>query len=728
MTTPTPSSGTPSGGRYTRTALRVAIVAPAAALLVLLFAGSAPQMSSAADAAPADVLPAGALAPTERHRRVARLVAQVIDRSHFSQAKLDDKLSGEMLDRYIDALDGNRSYFLASDIREFDRYRTVLDDGFATGRVEPAFVIYQRFRERSRAAMAGALKQLDKEPDFTLDESFTFDRAKGPWPATQAEMDDLWRRRVKNDALSLLLTGKTWAEAADILRKRYERVQKRSEQVSADDVFENYMNALAHVYDPHSNYLSPRSSEEYNIAMRLSYVGIGASLQLVDDYVTVMNILPGGPAAAAGELKANDRITAVGQGKTGEMVDVVGWRLDDVVQLIRGPADSSVRLSVLPGGAAPGSPEVIQTYARGTITLEGQAAQKKPTQVLERDGQKLKVGVIEVPSFYQDYDARAAGKADYRSTTRDVEKLVRELKADGIQALVLDLRGNGGGLLTEAAGLVGLFVPDGPVVQLKETGGRIEVLDDPEPGALWEGPLTVLVDRTSASASEIFAGAIQDYGRGLILGQQTYGKGTVQNLFTLDRWALGPDAGFGQLTVTIGKYYRITGDSTQNRGVTPDIALPSVIDPADVGESMMDYALPWDRIRAAGDFRPPARSLSGLVPKLAQAYAARRTTDPDLQALEAEVAVFTKLRAEKSVSLNLAARKAERDSLEASRLARENARRAAHGEPALKDAAALAAAEPPDTVLDEAVAITGDFAVALQGPVAGAKPQVATLH
>ena len=702
-----------AGSRRTRNFLRLAIVAPAAAAVVLLFAGSAPPPAAqaAAEAVTAAPLPAGALAPAERHRRIARLSAQVIERSHFSQVKLDDKLSAEMLDRYLDLLDGNRSYFLASDVNEFATWRTQLDDAIRSGRIEPAFAIFQRYRERNRSALASALKSLATEPDFTVDESYTFDRAKSPWPTTQAELDDLWRRRVKNDALSLELTGKSWAEAQDLLRKRYERLQKRSEQVSADDVFEGFMNSLAHVYDPHSNYFSPRSSEEYNIAMRLSYQGIGASLQTVDDYVTIMNIIPGGPAAKSGQLKANDRITAVAQGKSGDMVDVVGWRLDDVVQLIRGPADSVVRLSILPGGASPGSKEVVQEYQRGTVTLEAQAAQKKPLRTIEDPGKVTKIGIIDVPSFYQDYDARAAGKQDYRSTTRDVERLVKELRAEGMQALVLDLRGNGGGLLTEAAGLVGLFVPEGPVVQLRETGGRTEVLDDPEPGVLWDGPLTVLVDRSSASASEIFAGAIQDYGRGLILGQQTFGKGTVQNMFQLDRWALGPDAGFGQLTVTIGKYYRISGESTQNRGVSPDISLPSFIDPTDMGESVMDYALPWDRIPAASAYHPPTTPLQAAATALNVAHTARLTHDPDLKALQGDLAAVTELRKEKSVSLNLAKRKTERDRLEAERLARENTRRAAHGEPALKDAEAMAAAEAPDAVLTEAVRITADWAL-----------------
>ena len=654
------------------------------------------------------------LQPSERQRKVARLVDEHIERAHYRQAVLDDKMSSQIFDRYIESLDPTRSYFLASDITDFERYRFKLGDAIRSGAVEPAFVIFARFQERNRTAIKGAIADLEQEPDFTLEESFAFDRAKAPWLENQAAADDLWRRRVKNDALSLMLANKTWPEARDVLKKRYERVLKRVDQVSSDDVFENFMNAYAHVYDPHSNYLSPRSSEEYNIQMKLSYVGIGASLQLIDDHVTVMNVIPGGPAAVSGQIKVNDRITAVAQGKSGELVDVVGWRLDDVVQLIRGPAGTLVRLSVLPAGATPGSKESTLEFVRNKITLEAQAAQKK-VRTVKRGEQELKVGVIDVPSFYQDYEAKVSGDRDYRSTTRDVARLIGELKKEKVDGIVMDLRGNGGGHLSEATSLVGLFIRKGPVVQLRDTGGRIEVLDDPEPGEIWDGPVVVLVDRSSASASEIFAAAIQDYGRGLIIGQQTYGKGTVQNLYPLDRWALGPNAGFGQLTVTIGKYYRVTGDSVQNRGVMPEIALPSLISPAEVGESTRDSALPWDRIRSV-EFEPD-HVLTGALDAVARAHEHRMQTDPDLKALMGDAQAVEKLRLEKAVSLNLKARKAERERLDADRLGRINVRRAAHGEPALKSLEELKADDEPDANLGETAEIVADLDVALRaGP------------
>jgi len=643
-------------------------------------------------------------APTERQAKVARLVSSMFERSHYRQAPVNDPVSSLVLDRYVESLDGSRSYFLATDLAEFEKYRYQLDDAITTGKLDSAFAIFNRFQQRNRERMAFALDLLKKEPDFTLDERFEFDREHAPW-ADRAQLDDLWRKRVKNDVLSLMLTDKTWPEARDILQKRYERVAKRSEQVTSDDVFENFMNAFAHVFDPHSSYFSPRNSEEYRIQMSLSYEGIGASLQMIDDYVTIMEILPGGSAQSTGEVKANDRILAVGQGKSGDMVDVVGWRLDDVVQLIRGPVGTSVRLTTQPSNAPPGAQERLVVLPRAKITLEAQAS-KKELRKVKRGDQELKIGVITVPSFYQDYNARAAGDNDYRSTTRDVRKLIEQLKAEGgVDGLVLDLRENGGGHLSEAIGLVNLFVPKGPVVQLRETGGKVEVLESEDQGVAYDGPLTILVDRFSASASEIFAAAMQDYGRGLVIGQETYGKGSVQNLYPLDRYALGQDPGYGQLTVTIGMYYRVTGDSTQNRGVAPDLRLPSAISPDEVGESSRDGSLPWNRIRGT-DFKRE-NGFTPLLPELQRDHDARIATDPDFQYALAEIGAIEKMRKEKSVSLNLVTRKAEREQRTQDQLARENARRAAHGEPALK--AATEIKDPPDAILSEAAQVTADL-------------------
>jgi carboxyl-terminal processing protease len=486
-------------GKRSRWVTAIAVCSSAVGLAALLGAAMTPSAPPAASSTPT------VLQPTEQEDYVARRVSDIVAREHYRRAPLDDHLSSLILDRYLDAIDSQRSYFYSSDIAEFEKYRYELDDAIKAGNVEPAFVIFRRFQERSRERMNYAVQLLQKKPDFDLDESFTFDREKEPWPANAAEMNELWRKRVKNDALSLIIAGKPWPEAAEVLRKRYEHVEKRMDQSKPEDVFEAFMNAFVLSLDPHSNYFSPRNSEEYNIQMSLSYEGIGASLQLTDDYVTVIDVIAGGPAAVSGKLAANDRITAVGEGKTGELNDVIGWRLDDVVQKIRGPGGTIVRLQLLPAGAAPGSPQKVVEFTRNRVSLEAQASHKSMKTVV-RNGRDVKVGIITVPSFYQDYDASRAGAKDFRSTTRDVQRLIGELRKDGAEVLIMDLRANGGGYLPEAESLVGLFIDRGPVVQLRDTTGRIEVDDDPDPSVFYSGPLVVLVDRFSASASEIFAG------------------------------------------------------------------------------------------------------------------------------------------------------------------------------------------------------------------------------
>ncbi len=442
------------------------ITACLVALAALALAGSAQAPASPS------LLPPGAIAPTDAQRATARKIGRILEEAHYSHAPIDHRMSDIVFQRYLEFLDPQRSYLLASDVNEFSAYRYQFDDMIRTGSVDPAYLMFARFQQRNRERMQYALSLLKTEPDWNVDESYEFERTHGPWPADQAQIDDLWRRRVKNDALSLLLTGKQWPEAADILRKRYERVLKRIDQVTSEDVFENLMNAYARAFDPHSSYFSPRSSEEYRIQMSLNYDGIGASLQVVDDYVTIMNIIDGGPAAAAGTLKTSDRITGVGQGHDGALTDVIGWRLDDVVQLIRGKAGTSVRLQVLPGGAAPGSPEKVLEFVRNKITLEAQAAHKE-VKTVARNGRTYRIGVITVPGFYQDIAAQNAGDENYRSTTRDVARLLRELKSENIEGLVLDLRGDGGGYLPEATALTGLFINHGPVVQLRDTSGRL---------------------------------------------------------------------------------------------------------------------------------------------------------------------------------------------------------------------------------------------------------------
>ena len=651
------------------------------------------------------------LAPVARHEKIGQLVTEFIQKSHYRHASVDDDLSSKVLDRYIEALDNNRMYLLASDIAAFEKNRYSLDDMVRSEPLDPVFEMFGVYRTRVRQRLEFALSMLETEPDFTIDEEYIFDREELPWAETTAQLDELWQKRVKNDALGLALAEKNWEEIQGVLEKRYSRFLKRMDQVKSDDVFETFMNAFAHTLDPHSSYLSPRNSEEYRIQMSLSYFGIGASLQIEDDYVMVINIIPGGPAAIDGKLQPKDKITGVAQGEDGELVDVVGWRLDDVVQLIRGAADTVVRLQIMPAGALPGAEEKVLSLTRNQVKLEEQAA-KSEVIIIPRDGRDWMIGVIEVPSFYRDYRALSTGDKNYTSTTKDVKRLIGELEDQGIDGLVIDLRDNGGGHLTEATALSGLFIDNGPVVQLRNSNGRISRLDDPDPvpRVAYNGPLAVLINRYSASASEIFAAAIQDYARGVIVGQQTFGKGTVQNLYSLDQYVRRPDdEGLGQLTLTIGKYYRVTGESTQHRGVDPDIALPSHIDASIVGESVRESALPWDTIRTT-KFRP-GEPLDSTISSLSASHSLRSQVDPDFQYLVEGIRDIEEVRAKKAVSLNIEKRREEREESMSRRLERENARRAALQLEPIATIEELEKLEAPDVHLDQAADIVTDLAV-----------------
>ena len=653
------------------------------------------------------------LQSTQRQYEVSQLVAKFAERAHYSRSVIDDRLSEQLLENYIDALDGNRHYFLKPDIAYFSKYQYELDDILKSGDMEPVFDIFRLYRLRAQQQLNYAIGLLDQEPDFEIDEYYVFDRTDMPWPANTAQRRELWRLRVKNDLLSLALTDKTYEESEEILAKRYKQVLKRINQLDADDVFENFINSFARTLDPHSSYMSPRHSEEYRIQMSLSYQGIGASLQLDEEYVTVLGIIPGGPAAIDGRMKPKDRIISVGQGDDGSMVDVIGWQLDEVVQLIRGASGTMVRLQILPGDTAPGEADYELDLVRDKIKLEEQAA-KSSVLDIDRDGESFRVGIIEVPSFYQDFDARSRGEKDFVSTTRDVRRLIGELEGENVDGLVIDLRGNGGGHLSEATALSGLFIDSGPVVQLRDTNGRIEVLKDPEPSTAYDGPLVVLVDRYSASASEIFAAAIQDYRRGVVIGQQTFGKGTVQNLYVLDQYTRKDlEPGLGQLTLTIGKYYRVTGDSTQHRGVIPDIELPSLWDTDDVGESSRPGALPWDQITATRF--SSELPLDNTIVSLSEGQQVRSVGDPDFQYLVQDIAALDAIRTQNSVSLNLEVRRAEMDARRQARFDRENDRRVALGLEPLESAEKLDEAERPDILLQQAAEIATDLALLNSG-------------
>ncbi len=654
------------------------------------------------------------LYPEQRHENIGELVAQFIQKSHYKQIAVDDALSSKVLDFYVENLDRNRMYLLASDIEYFERYRYQLDDIVKSKPLDPVYEIFEVYQTRVRERLNFALAQLESEPDFLSEDEYRFDRTEQPWAADSMELDDIWRQRVINDALSLALEDEPWEKVHDVLSKRYNGFIKRLDQVNNDDVFERFMNMFAHAVDPHSSYLSPRNADEYRIAMSLSYVGIGATLQTEDDFVRIVNIIRGGPADFDGTLKRDDRITAVAQGPEGDFVDVIGWRLDDVVDLIRGPKQSVVRLQIIPANAIPGNPKEVIELTRGAVKLEEQAA-KSDVIKIPREGREWSIGVIEVPGFYRDYSALNRGDTNFTSVTKDVKRLIGELEEKGIDGLVIDMRGNGGGHLTEATALSGLFIDNGPIVQLRNSEdvkrSPPQRLDDPDPVArvAYNGPLAVLVDRFSASASEIFAGAIQDYSRGVIIGQQTFGKGTVQNLYSLDQYFRSEDEkGFGQLTLTIGKYYRVTGASTQHRGVHPDIPLPSTIDTKIVGESARENALPWDTVKTT---RFSAGSpLDSTIESLIANHDERSKDDPNFQYQVDRIQAGKRIREQKTVSLNIDARRATRERELADALQRENDRRIAlHLEP-LESLDDIDAEELPDVQLDQAAKIVTDMA------------------
>ena len=650
------------------------------------------------------------LEPEPRHEHIGELVTTFIQKSHYSHIDVDDKLSSRVMDRFLEELDRNRMYLLASDVEFFEKYRYELDDLVRNRPLDPVFDMFSVYRTRVRERFEFAIALLDVEPDLAVDEEYQFDRTESPWAQTSEELDELWRKRVKNDALNLALTDKPWEESREVLRKRYGRYLKRMQQTNSDDVFETFMNAFAHTLDPHSSYLSPRNSEEYRIQMSLSYFGIGASLQTEEDYVQIVGIIPGGPASIDGSLGPKDRIIGVAQNADGDMVDVIGWRLDDVVDLIRGEADTVVRLQIIPAGALPGHSNKEISLTRGQVKLEERAAQSEILTV-PSEGRDWSIGVISVPSFYRDYRALSSGDKNYTSTTRDVKRLILELEEEGIDGLIIDLRDNGGGHLTEATALSGLFIDNGPVVQLKNSSGRISRLDDPDPVArvAYNGPLAVLTNRFSASASEIFAAAIQDYQRGVIIGQKTFGKGTVQNLYTLDQY-LQPegDKGYGQLTLTIGKYYRVTGESTQHRGVDPDIVLLSPIDADQIGESVRDSALPWDTIQTtrfrAGD------PLESTIDSLTATHVERAKDDPNYQYLTQYIEGDRETRAKKSVSLNIDTRREQRDLSLARALELENERRTALNLEPIESLEDIDDEDRPDIQLDQAAGIVRDLA------------------
>ncbi len=614
------------------------------------------------------------LEPLDEHSRTTAEIVSRLSQQHYqrTQVRLDNNLSSTVYERYLKELDRNRSYFLQSDIDGFEQFRYRLDDAFRARRVEPAFIIFNRYQQRVSERLEYLLSEIDKgldKLDFTADENLILDRESQPWPADKKELDTLWKKRLKHEVLNLKLSDKEMDKISELLKKRYSSQLKRIQQNNAEDAYRIYMNALTLSYDPHTQYFSPRGTENFNIRMRLSLQGIGAMLQTDNEYTKVTRLIPAGPADKAGELKANDRIVGVGQGKDGEIVDVIGWRLDDVVDLIRGKKGTVVRLSILKANAVDSSNSRIISITRDQVKLDEQDASKKIIET-QQNGKSYKLGVIDIPKFYIDFEAANKGDPNYKSTTRDVKKLLKELIIENVDGVVVDLRDNGGGSLHEVNELIGLFIETGPTVQVKDITGRIYVHQDRDESVVYTGPVAVLVNRLSASASEIFAGAIQDYRRGIVVGTQTYGKGTVQAMLPLSR---------GQITLTQQKFYRITGDSTQNRGVIPDIELPSLYNLSEVGENALQAALPWDKIRAAHYSR--FNDFANKIPKLQQLHEQRASKDPDFIHMSKTNQLIEERRQLKEISLNEEQRRTEKKALEQAQIDLENERRKALSKP-----------------------------------------------
>jgi len=596
--------------------------------------------------------------PVDSH--LLKLVAALSEQAHFSRKKVTNELSPFILINFLEKLDPGKMYFTRSDIRYFQRYRYKIDDALKQGNLEPIYDIFRIYRLRVQQRLGFCVNLLlTQDHNFESDGSYDFNRQVKNWFDDIEELENLWQRKTHNDLLTLILAGQSKEMAIEVLEKRYRRFIRKVNLFDEEDVISIFLNAFVHTLDPHSNYLNPTQSEEYAIQMSLSYQGIGARLNLADEQVQVVNIIPGGPAARDGRLKPMDKIIGIMDEKNKTITDLIGWDLDEVVKLIRGPKGTRVTLQIVPSDSNPDETPYLLTLQRDEVALEEQAASSL-IETLEIRDKTYNIGLVTIPSFYQDYQARSKGEAKYRSTSEDVKKLVHNLLEIGIDALVIDLRGNSGGLLTEATALTGLFIDDGPIVQLKDTRNKIEIIEDPIPGSVYEGPLAVIVDRYSASASEIFAGAIQDYSRGIVVGQQTFGKGTVQNLYHLDRYSrFQSKKGFGQLTLTIGKFYRVSGQGTQNKGVIPDIKLPSFINEEVVGEDTKKNTLPWDQIMSLE--YDSDLSFHQSIEKLKKNFAEKSKENLPLLFLQEDIDQITEQNKQTKLSLNYEKRKIKRD-------------------------------------------------------------------
>lgn len=693
--------------------------------------------------------------PDEQQSLVCKKLVGLIENYNYKKIKVNDSISSIVFDRYIKALDPSKYYFLASDIKEFEKYRTTLDDAFRIGDLSGPFYIFNVYLKRYNERINYSISQIGTKFDFNQNDTYVYDREKMSWISNTTGLDDIWKKRVKYELVNLKIASSDLAKNQETLKKRYENLKSQAAKFNNQDVFQILMDSFTEAVDPHTNYFNPRNAEVFNQEMSRSIEGIGATLQLDNEVVKIVSVVPGGPAFKSKLVNAGDRIVAVAQGTDGEFVDIVGWRIDNAVSKIKGPKGTTVKLKIIPVGQELSAKPVVITLVREKVILADQSA-KKSVKTIQSDGKAYKVGIIDVPAFYADFKAANAGDPNYKSTTRDVRLLIDTLKnIDKVDAIVMDLRANGGGSLVEAIDLSGLFIDKGPVVQVKDSRNGIDVNEDKNPGVSWNGPLGVIVDRLSASASEIFAGAMQDYGRGIIMGTQTYGKGTVQSSIDMNRLfepsflqkistalksksttaanvrgvaaaeksgkvTVKDSAGssapvvdkdgivqFGQVNLTMGKFYRINGSSTQHKGVIPDISFPSVYPLDKIGEDTEPSALPFDVIKPSNYVS--VADLTGVKAALLKLHEQRMATSVDYKVLVEDIADMKKRDGETMVTLNEAKLKAERDALEAKSLARLNQLRASKGLAPLKKGDKITKEEAFDFVQDESLKVMVDF-------------------
>jgi carboxyl-terminal processing protease len=665
------------------------------------------------------------LEPTTQQSTAIKAVASLISGYNYKKVPLNDSISAIIYDRFLKSMDENHVYLLKSDVADFAKFKTQLDDDIKSGNLANVYYIFNVFQKRYAERINYSLAQLNKDFDFSKNETFAYDREKMPW-ATQAELDAYWTQRVKYDVVNLQLAKADVAKNKETLKKRYETQLAQNNKLESDDVFQMFMNDFTEAIDPHTNYFNQFNKAQFKMEMSRSLEGIGATLETKNEYISILSLVAGGPADKSHQVNVGDRIVAVAQGKDGEFQEIIGWRIDNAIKLIRGDKGTVVRLKLLPQGKAVSDPTKTVEIVREKIVLKDQLA-KKEIRTYQQNGKNVKIGIINVPAFYVDFDAAKAGNPNYQSTTHDVKAILDSLKRENVDGIVVDLRSNGGGSLTEAISLTGLFIKTGPVVQVRDTKNEVEVDKDEDPEIAYSGPLAVLVDRFSASASEIFAGAIQDYGRGIVLGTQTYGKGTVQTQIDLDRVigsSLGSrlsaaagsivgkpaatgDQGYGQLNLTIAKFYRISGGSTQHKGVIPDIKFPSVIPLDKYGEDTDPSALPFDVIAKSqytkvGDFNT-------VLPQITQLHEARIKNNVVFKNMQQEMDEYKKNEAERTIILNLDKLKAQREQDEQKTLERTNALRVAMGQPPLKKGDVKPKKEDLDIVKIEAGQILVDY-------------------